>query len=224
MVVHDVWRVRRAVPGRHRARRPHHRHAALRHVDRVGVPVGARGAVQEPREQGQPVGHGRAGPAGLGQGPALPRQGARPGRGVGDRRRVAVLGRLRRRLRGPREEDDARGGRTARHRGGVVRGARRRRDLHRRLGTAGRQRAAVPDAGGAERRDVRGVRCHQGRRDLCALLQHDQERVPADRRELRGRAPHPAAQPPGARQEARAGGAAGGRAGDVDGAQRCLHC
>ena len=40
------------------------------------------------------------------------------------RRRVAVLGRVRRCLRGPREEDDARGGRAARHRRGVVRGAR----------------------------------------------------------------------------------------------------
>ena len=30
VVVHDVRRVRRAVPGRHRARRPHRRHAALR--------------------------------------------------------------------------------------------------------------------------------------------------------------------------------------------------
>ena len=34
------------------------------------------------------------------------------------------------RLRGPREEDDPCGGRAARHRRGVVRGARRRRDLH----------------------------------------------------------------------------------------------
>ena len=177
VVVHDLRRVRRAVPGRHRARRPHHRHAALPDAHRVGVPERARRAVQEPRGQGQPVGHGRPGAARLGQGPAVPGQGARPGRREGVGRRVAVLGRLRRCLRGPREEDDPRGGRAARHRRGVVRGARRRRDVHRRLGAAGRQRAALPDAGRAERLDVRRVRRHQGRRHLRALLQHDQERV-----------------------------------------------
>ena len=68
--------------------------------------------------------------------------------------------------------------------------------------------------------DLRGVRRHQGRRHLRALLQHDQERVPAGRWVVRGRAPHPAAQPAGARQEARAGGAADRRAGDVVGEER----
>ena len=41
--------------------------------------------------------------------------------------------------------------------------------------------------------------------DLRALLQHDQERVPPGRRQLRGGPPHPAAQPPRPREEARAG-------------------
>ena len=49
------------------------------------------------------------------------------------------------------------------------------------------------------------VRRHQDRGDLRALLQHDQERVPPARRQLRGGPPHPAAQPAGPREEARAG-------------------
>ena len=73
MVVHDVRRLRRAVPGRHRARRPHRRHAPLPDAHRVGLPERARRPVQEPREEGQPVGYGAADAAGLGQGPAVRR-------------------------------------------------------------------------------------------------------------------------------------------------------
>ena len=51
------------------------------------------------------------------------RQGQQLGR-VGVRGRLPVLGRLRRRLRGPRQEDHPRGRRAARHRRGVVRGPR----------------------------------------------------------------------------------------------------
>ena len=47
------------------------------------------------------------------------------------RGRLAVLGRLRRRLRGPRQEDDPRGRRAARHGRRLLRRARQRRDLHR---------------------------------------------------------------------------------------------
>ena len=67
VVVHHLRRVRRAVPGRHRARRPHRRHAPPPGADRVGVPVRAGGAVQQPGEQGQPVGPERPQPAGLDQ-------------------------------------------------------------------------------------------------------------------------------------------------------------
>ena len=52
---------------------------------------------------------------GLGQGPRLRGQGRRRGRRVARRGRLAVLGRLRRRLRGPAEEDHPRGGRAAAH-------------------------------------------------------------------------------------------------------------
>ena len=68
VVVHHLRRVRRAVPGRHRARRPHRRHAPLPGAGRVVVPVRGRHDAEEPGEQGQPVGHGRPGPAGVDQG------------------------------------------------------------------------------------------------------------------------------------------------------------
>ena len=52
----------------------------------------------------------------------------------------------------------------------------------------------------AERRDVQGVQGQEGRLDLRALLQHPEERVQRVRHRARGRAPHPAAQPAGARE------------------------
>lgn len=67
------------------------------------------------------------------------------------------------------------------------------------------QRGALPDARGAERRDAQRARRDQDRRHLRALLQHDQERVPAARRQVRGAAPHAAAQPPRPREEDRPG-------------------
>ena len=48
VVVHHLRRVRRAVPGGHRAHRPHRRHAPLPGDDGVGVPRRARCAVQKP--------------------------------------------------------------------------------------------------------------------------------------------------------------------------------
>ena len=42
VVVHHLRRLRRAVPGRHRAHRPHRRHAPLPGADRVRVPVRGR--------------------------------------------------------------------------------------------------------------------------------------------------------------------------------------
>ncbi|WP_278258500.1 (Fe-S)-binding protein [Nocardioides convexus] len=71
-------------------------------------PSGSQRPLQGPGEQGQPVEHVGHGAPGLGQGPALRGQGRRrPDRGPGVRR-LAVLGRLRRCLRGPRQEDDPR--------------------------------------------------------------------------------------------------------------------
>ena len=64
--------------------------------------------------------------------------------------------------------------------------------LHRRSGAPRRQRDAVPDAGPAERRDDERQEGEEGRHRLPALPAHDQERVPAARRQLRGPPPHPA--------------------------------
>ena len=116
VVLHHLRRLRRAVPGRHRAHRPHRRHAPLPGDDRVGVPRRARRAVQEPGEQGQPLGPERQGPHQLDRRGRLRRPGLRQGRRLLRRLRVPVLGRLRRRLRGPRQEDHQGRRRTARHR------------------------------------------------------------------------------------------------------------
>ena len=48
VVLHHLRRVRRAVPGGHRAHRPHRRHAPLPGDDGVRVPLRARRAVQKP--------------------------------------------------------------------------------------------------------------------------------------------------------------------------------
>ena len=68
---------------------------------------------------------------GLGQGPGLRGQGGGRRHRVPRRGGLAVLGRLRRCLRGPREEDDPRRGRAARPGRSLVRRPRQRRDLHR---------------------------------------------------------------------------------------------
>ncbi len=98
LVVYVVWRVCAAVPCRHRARRPHHGHAAVPGACRVELPDRAQPAVPGPGEQGQPVEHVAERADGLGQGPAVRGQAGRRRRGEPRRGRLAVLGRLRRRL------------------------------------------------------------------------------------------------------------------------------
>ena len=71
----------------------------------------------------------------------------RAGRADPRRRRVPVLGRLRRRAGRPGEEDHAGVRRAAARRRGRVRDPRRRRDLHRRPGAPAGQRVPLPDAG-----------------------------------------------------------------------------
>ena len=68
--LHHVRRLRAAVPGRHRARGRHRRHAPLPGAHGVGVPQGARRRVHQARAAGQPVGAARPRAARLGQGPA----------------------------------------------------------------------------------------------------------------------------------------------------------
>ena len=211
MVLHDLRRLCRTVPRGHRARRPLRGHASLPGAHRVGVPHRARGSVQEPREQGQPVGPEQLEPRRLDEDPRL----RHPGHRLGHRgllgHRVPVLGGMCRRVRGPRQEDHAGRGIAAAHRRCEVRGAGPGRDLYRRLGPSCGQRVPVPDARGAEHRDDeqrlrrRAHRAAQGRRDLCPLPQRPQERVRRAGRALPGRPPHPAAQPPRPRQAPRAG-------------------
>ena len=56
VVLHHLRGVRRAVPGRHRAHRHHHRHAPLRGADGVQVPDRGRPHAPQHREPGRPVG------------------------------------------------------------------------------------------------------------------------------------------------------------------------
>ena len=87
------------------------------------------------------------------------------------------------------------------HRRGRLRGARPQRGVHRRSGAPRRQRDAVPDARRAERRDPEGRERQEGRHQLPALPAHAAARLPAVRRQLRGRPPHPADRPPAHRTE-----------------------
>ena len=145
-------------------------------------PVRAVHAVQEPGNQGQPVGAERLRPDQLDRRGRLRRPGLRRGRRELRRLRVPVLGGLRGRLRRQGQEDHQGRRRTARHRRGEVPGAGHRGNLQRRLGTPLGQRVPVPAAGPAGRRDPgravrgRGDRRPQDRRHLPALLQHDSAR------------------------------------------------
>ena len=60
-------------------------------------------------------------------------------------------------------------------------------DVHRRLRPPHRQRVPLPDAGDAEHRDARRHGREEDHHPVPALLQHAEERVPAARRQLRGR-------------------------------------
>ena len=64
-------------------------------------------------------------------------------------------------------------------------------DVHRRPGPPLGQRVHLPDAGHAEHRDAQRHGREEDHHPVPALLQHAEERVPAARRQLRGRAPQP---------------------------------
>ena len=188
VVVHHVRGVRRAVPGRHRAHRPHRRHAPLPGAGRVGVPVRGRRHAAQPREQGQSLGPRRSRTRGVDRRTRLRGPARHPRREAASRHGLSVLGRLRRRAGGPVEEGHSRRGRAATRRRREVRHSRRWRNLHRRPGPAARQRVPVPDARHAERRDPQldhPRRATEDRRDLPALFQHAGQRIPAARRPLR---------------------------------------
>ena len=126
--------------------------------------------------------------------------------------RVPLLGRLRRLVRRQEQEGHPGDGPAAapgRHR---RRHPRPVRDVHRRLRPPLGQRVPVPDARPAERRDAQRHGREEDHHPVPALLQHAAQRVPADRRELRGHPPHAAAraadrQRPARRQPGHARGA-----------------
>ena len=74
-----------------------------------------------------------------------------------------------------------------------LRDPRAERAVQRRPGPPLRQRVHLPDARDAERRDVQLDGRQEDHHAVPALLQRDQERLPAARRQLRGHAPQPAA-------------------------------
>ena len=209
VVVHHLRRLRRAVPGRHRARRPHRRHAPLPGADGVGLPRGGRHHAAQPRARRRPVGPGRGAAPGVGRAARL--------RGAGARGR-------RRARRSPTTSSTCSGSAApARSTTGAQRTARAVATL---LHEAGVEFMVLGDAetctGDPARRmgheflfqmlaqqnvevlNEAGRQAH--RRHLRALLQHPAQRVPAARRPLRGGPPHDAARPAGRRRPARPGG------------------
>ena len=89
-----------------------------------------------------------------------------------------------------------------------LRDPRRGRDLHRRPGPPDRQRVRVPDAGPAERRDAqRGRASRRSSRPARTASTPSANEYGAARRRVRGRAPHPAAGPPGRDRQADPGAA-----------------
>ena len=109
-------------------------------------------------------------------------------------------------LRGPREEDHQGGRRAAAHRRGRVRrssatGETCTGDPARRSGNEFLFQMLAQ----ANVEVLNGDRREEDRRDLPALPQHPRPGVPAARRPLRGRPPHPAAQPAGPRRTAHPG-------------------
>ncbi len=148
------------------------------------VPRRAQRPVQEHGEQGQPVGPERLAAAWTGPATSTSRCRVVDGRDP-RRRRVALLGRLRRRVRGPREEDHAGRGRAAAPRGRRVRRAGRGRDLHRRLRAPRRATSSSSRCSAMQNVEtLNDRRREEDRRDLRALLQHAGQRVPAARRQL----------------------------------------
>ena len=191
--MHLVQGVRRDLPGEHRDPRQDPRHAAvplahgerLPHRARQHVPVHGELVERLRHEPGRAGRLGRrASTASRSSTPARRRSsheylywvgcaGSFDDRNKKTSRAVAkLLQRAEHRLRDPRPE----------------------RALHRRPRPPLGQRVHLPDAGDAEHRGARRARREEDHHPVPALLQHAEERVPAARRQLRGRAPLAAAQ------------------------------
>ena len=204
VVLHHVRQLRRAVPGRHRARRRHHRHAPLRGDDGVSrFPTEAALLLRNMENQGDPWGLGSSQrtkwlDALDFEVPVIDGVDSR-------RRRVPLLGRLRRIARRAGSQAGGLDRADAAPRGRHLRRPRTARVLHRRPGASHGQRVPLPGDGEGQYRDAQRCRREEDRRELSPLLQHDEERVPRSRRRLRTDPPRAVAEPPRGRRQARAG-------------------
>ena len=129
--VHVVQGVRRDLPGQHRDPRQDPRHAPVQVADGERLPDRARQHVPVDGELVERVRHesGRARRLGV---DARRRRDRRPGCAV--RARVPLLGRLRRLVRRPQQEDEPRDGEAHAARQARLRDPRPERAVHRRLG------------------------------------------------------------------------------------------
>ncbi len=147
-------------------------------------PVGAPEDLHGAGDQRQPLEHHPPGPG------RVDRRPRRPADGRHARRRGALLGGLRGELRRPGQEDRAGHGEALPEGGRAVRDPGDGGDLHRRPRAPRRQRAPLPHARRAERRDPQQAQAEEDRHDLPPLLQHPAQRVPRPRGPLRGGPPH----------------------------------
>ena len=184
VVVHNLRGVCGAMPGRHRARRPHRGHAPLPGDDGVGDPNRDRHHAAEPGEQGQPVGPEPATTARTGPRASASRCVA-PGEIPDDVEYlfwVGCAGALDDRAK--QTTGPSRSCCTPR---ASIRDPRQGRDLHGRPGPAHGQRVRLSGARAAEHRDARrGVRSPDvppiRSSQAARTVQHHRQRVPAARR------------------------------------------
>ena len=189
----DLRRVRRGLPGAHRARRQDRRPAPQPRPRGEPLPAGADRRVPEHGAGRQPVGPAALRPARLDARPAVrgPDRGRHGRRRSPRRARGPLLGRLRGRLRRAQPAGRARVRDVPGRGRGPVRGPRPGGVVHRRPGPPDGQRVRLPDAGDRQRGDAEPLR--DGRADdrdgLPALLQHDRQRVRPVRRPVPDPAP-----------------------------------
>ena len=193
-------RLRRGLPGAHRARRQDRRTAPEPRARGVPLPAGAHRRVPRDGRPGKPVGPAGLDANRLDEGPAVRGADRRLAGGVAGWAQLArgpVLGRLRGGVRRAEQARRPRRGHVPERRGHPIRDSRPGRVVHRRPGPTHGQRLRVPDPRVGQRRDVEPVR--DGRADdrdrMPALLQHDRQRIRPARRLLPGRSP--LAVPPG---------------------------
>ena len=189
--VHLVQGVRRDLPGQHRDPRQDPRHAPLPLADGERLPGRARQHLPVDGELLQRLRHepGRAGRLGRRRSRASR---SSTGRAPFDHEYLYWVG-----CAGSFDDRNKKTSRAVakllQRAGHRLRHPRPERALHRRPGPALGQRVHLPDARDAEHRDAQRHGREEDHHAVPALLQHAEERVPAARRQLRGRPPLAAA-------------------------------